>query len=253
MKKIYGMMLVLLLLVVAIPAMAWEAKEEFHQTYTFNQGGRIQLDNVNGDVQILSWDKNEVKVDAIKQAHSQNGLDEAKIVVEADSNSIRIETKYPQHDNWRGNNNPATVDYTLTVPRDVILDEIELVNGDLDITGVRGDVTASCVNGRLLANGLAGEADLSTVNGRLEAVFEQTKDVKRIKLDSVNGSITLTMPANADANVNAETVSGNISNDFGLEENDGEYVGHDLSGKLGNGSTRISLSNVNGSIRIKKI
>src|SRR5579862_2532852 len=122
--------------------------EEFHQTYPMTADGRIELDNINGDVHISSWDQNQVKVDAVKYADSKERLDEAKIEIEARSDSLSIRTKYPDHNqswNWGSHNNPASVEYTLTVPRGVRLDEIKLINGELDITGVSGEVHASCI------------------------------------------------------------------------------------------------------------
>ncbi len=47
------------------------------------------------------------------------------------------------------------------MPRTVRLDEIKLINGSLDITGVSGEVHASCINGRLEAHDLVGRAELS--------------------------------------------------------------------------------------------
>lgn len=52
--------------------------EEFHQTYALTADGRIELDNINGSVHITSWDRNEVKVDAIKSADTKERLDEAR-------------------------------------------------------------------------------------------------------------------------------------------------------------------------------
>jgi hypothetical protein len=47
-------------------------------------------------------------------------------------------------------------------------------------------------------------------------------------------------------------VHGAIKNDFGLDVEHGEYVGHGLNGQIGNGGPRIKLSNVNGAISIKR-
>jgi len=46
--------------------------EEFHQTYALTPDGRIELDNINGDVHVSTWDQNQVKVDAIKYADSKD-------------------------------------------------------------------------------------------------------------------------------------------------------------------------------------
>lgn len=225
--------------------------EELHKTYPISADGRVELDNINGPVHISSWDRNEVKVDAIKYADSKERLDEATIEIDAGSSSISIRTKYPRHDNtfnWGSHNNPASVEYTLTVPRKARLDEIKLINGELDIAGVSGEVRASCINGRLEAHNLAGRANLSTINGHLDARFDQLAG-PFVELNSVNGSVDLTIPSDSKADVEASTVSGGISNDFGLHVSH-QFVGHNLRGELGSGGTHIKLSNVNGGIEI---
>jgi DUF4097 and DUF4098 domain-containing protein YvlB len=226
--------------------------EELHKTYQLTSDGRIELDNINGDVHISSWDRNEVKVDAVKYAGTRERLDEARIEIDANKSSISIRTKYPNHDqtwNWGSHNNPAGVEYTLTVPRAARLDEIKLINGELDVTGVSGEVHASCINGRLEAHNLSGPAELSTINGHLEARFDQLAG-SRVELNSVNGSVGLTIPSDSKAEVEASTVSGGINNDFGLHVNNHRFVGHDLRGELGTGGTHIKLANVNGRIDI---
>ena len=227
--------------------------EEFHQTYAISAEGRIELDNINGDVHISSWDRNEVKVDAVKYADTKERLEEAKIEIDSGKEYLSIRTRYPGHDNnwnWGSHNNPASVEYTLTVPRTAKLDEIKLINGALDIKGMAGEVRASCINGRLDAQDLSGRAELSTVNGRLEAKFDQLAG-QSVDLNSVNGSLSLTIPSDSNAEIEANTVSGNIGNDFGLHVNHHSVVGHDLRGQLGNGGTHIKLNNVNGRIEIR--
>lgn len=224
--------------------------EEFHHTYPITSNGRIELDNINGDVRISSWDRNEVKVDAVKYADTKEKLDEAKIEVEAGNDYVSIQTKYPDHDNhWGSHNNPASVEYTLTVPRTSRLDEIKLINGSLNVAGVSGEVHASCINGRLEALDLAGRAELSTINGRLVARFAQLAS-QSVELKSVNGSLDLTIPSDSNADVEANTVSGSIQNDFGLHVNNHQFVGHDLRGEIGKGGAHIRLQNVNGRVEI---
>jgi DUF4097 and DUF4098 domain-containing protein YvlB len=245
------------LLVLAIGAHASDHRgaltEEFHQTYAITSDGRVELDNINGPVHITSWDRNEVKVDAIKYADTKERLEEAKIEIDSGKDYLSIRTKYPDHNNsWNSgsHNNPASVEYTLTVPRTARLDEIKLINGELDVTGISGEVRASCINGRLEAHDLSGRAKLATINGRLDARFAQLSG-QDIELNSVNGSLELTIPSDSNAEVEASTVSGGINNDFGLRVNHHRFVGHDLRGELGNGGSHIRLSDVNGRIEIR--
>lgn len=129
------------------------------------------------------------------------------------------------------------------------LDEINLINGALDIRGMSDEVRASCINGQLEAHDLAGRAQLSTVNGRLVANFNQLAG-QSVELESVNGSVDLTIPSDSNAEVEASTISGGIENDFGLHVNHHRFVGHDLKGEIGNGGTHIKLSDVNGRVEI---
>src|ERR1700691_5695494 len=244
------------LLVLALGAHASDHQgaftEELHQAYALPPDGRVELDNINGAVHISTWDRNEVKVDAVKYADSKDKLDDARIEIDSGKDYLSIRTKYRDHDhtfNWGSHNNPAEVEYTLTVPRGARLDEIKLINGALDVIGTAGEVHASCINGRLEAHNLSGRAELSTINGQLEAKFDQLPG-SSVELSSVNGSVALTIPSDARAEIEATTVSGGIENDFGLHVNHHNFVGHDLRGELGTGGPRIKLENVNGRIEI---
>jgi putative adhesin len=224
--------------------------EEFHQTYALSPEGRVALDNINGAVHISAWDRNEVKVDAVKYARTKDRLEDIRIEVDSGKDYLSIRTKYDHDHGWGTHNDPGGVEYTLTVPRIARLDEIKLINGHLDVTGVSGEVNASCINGRLEARELAGRDRLSTINGTLDARFDQLAG-HSVELNSVNGSIELTIPSDSKAEVEASTVSGSIENDFGLHVNHHRFVGHDLRGELGGGGTHIRLENVNGRIEIR--
>jgi DUF4097 and DUF4098 domain-containing protein YvlB len=232
-----------------------ELTDEFHQVYPLSAAGRVSLANINGNVHINVWDQNSVKVDAVKRAYSPQRLSEATIDVTNTADSIKIKTKYPENHNYGGRNredSPASVEYTLTVPRSANLNGIELVNGSLDVDGVQGDVNASLVNGSVAAAGMGGEVKLSTVNGAIGANVAALDAAKGVTLNSVNGRIVLIVPAGASADVKANTLHGSITNDFGLTVEDGQYVGHSLSGQIGSGGPRVRLNNVNGSIEIKR-
>src|SRR3712207_1721642 len=69
--------------------------EEFHQSYPLAAGGRVSLSNINGGVRIRGWDRDEVRVDAVKRAATQELLREAQIRVDAAPGSVRIQTDYP--------------------------------------------------------------------------------------------------------------------------------------------------------------
>src|SRR6266481_8258557 len=109
-----------------------EITEEFHQTYPLNATGRVSIENINGGVRISVWDQNEVKVDAVKRAYKKERLDEAKVDVSSTPESIRIRTEYPEGNQSfsrsepRRYNNPASVEYSVTIPRKARIDSADL-------------------------------------------------------------------------------------------------------------------------------
>ncbi len=236
----------------AVSAAVTETEE---MTYDVNADARISLENINGDIRITGGGGDKVHLVAEKKAGKQEYLDQLKIIVDADQDYIRIETRHPKSEggwfNW-GEDSNGSVSYVLEVPATVNLDTISTVNGDVEIASVNGQVKAETVNGSLQAFGLKGDVDLETVNGSVRAEFDQLGEGQRVSADAVNGKIVLVLPSDASARVEAETINGSIdAGDFGLEAEKG-FVGRDLSGKIGGGDARISLDTVNGSIKIMK-
>ena len=238
----------LLALLLAVTAHA-QLSQEFHRTVSLPANGRVSLDNINGNVEITGWNRNEVQIDAVKQARDQQRLDEASIEVETSSDSVKIHTQYPHN---HTNNNPASVNYTLHVPQNARLDGISLVNGSLTVEKMMAEVDAKLVNGKAHIRDLSGEANISNVNGSIEANYASLNNVRQIKLRSVNGSIELGLPGSPNAEVKASSVNGGIKTDFPLAVQ-GAFSGRSLSGTLGSGGTRIELSTVNGSMHIGSV
>ena len=240
---------VLAFLCVAGLALADEPyRETFDQSYPIAAGGRVSLSNVNGGVQVNVWDQNTVRVQAVREAESRDELDNLKIEVSAAASSVAIETRYPH-----GSHGHLSVEYTLTVPKGVSLDTIELVNGDLTVAGLGGGVRAKLVNGEAKLAGLAGNVEVHTVNGEQIVEVQQLGAGQRVELHTVNGSVELRLAASVAADVEATTVNGHLSNDFGLPVNKHEYVGADMKGAIGSGGGRVHLESVNGAIRVSKL
>ena len=228
------------------------------EEYSFevDPGARVSLENINGGIRISGYAGDSVNITAYKKASKQDYLDELEVMIDADSDYVRIETRHPERKgswfSWGNDGGGGSVSYELVVPSGVELDAIETVNGDVEIEAVDGAVKASTVNGTLTVSGLAADVSLETVNGSVKARFDRLGAGQRVNAEAVNGAITLVLPADASARIEAETVNGGIDcDDFGLKAEKG-FVGRDLSGEIGAGEARISLDTVNGSIRVER-
>ena len=229
--------------------------ERFEQSYPLNANGRVSVSNINGSIVVDAWDKNEVKLEAVKIADSKETLSEVELRIDSKPDSFSVETNY---DNWkqknRGdwgrNNHRLEVQFHLTVPRGAMLDEVETVNGSVTVSDFSNYIKISAVNGNVKAANLRGTANLSTVNGEVAADFDRLESGSKIFLSTVNGRVNLVIPSDSSATLRADSVNGNISNDFGLPVHKGQYVGRDLYGRMGGGDVQIKLNSVNGPLSV---
>jgi DUF4097 and DUF4098 domain-containing protein YvlB len=239
---------------VATEALVADEIEKFEQSYPLSKNGNVSVSNVNGSITIEAWDKDEVKLEATKTADTKESLADVEIEVNATADSFSVEANYKSWKwNDKGNGNRSRkleVDFKLWVPRTAVLNEIETVNGSASVSNFTNVTKISAVNGNVTAVNLRGAAHLSTVNGTVTADFDRVDGSSRINLNTVNGTVSLIVPSDLNATIKADTLNGNITNDFGLPVRKGQYVGRDLYGKVGTGEAQIKLNSVNGKLSI---
>src|SRR5213078_3412428 len=123
--------------------------------------------------------------------------------------------------------NDVTVDFTVRVP-----------------AGVR--FVGKTVNGEVAAADLSSDVEANTVNGSI-----RISTAGYAEAQTVNGEITLDLPAGLSTEVRATTVNGDIQTDFPLMVT-GRLGPRRLHGTIGSGGRRLALETVNGSIRLRK-
>jgi hypothetical protein len=227
---------------------AAKSTEKFDQTYPFNADGSITLSNVNGSVEIVGWDKNEVSVSAEKIASDDAGLQRMQIVIDHSPSTLVIKTEYEKKWKFWGHYR-AEVRYKLMVPAGATLKKIDVVNADVTVRGVRGYVNLDSVNGSIEAEGLTAGGRFDTVNGSIRAEFVKLAAGDKIVLDSVNGGCSVTLPADAAFELVADSVNGSISCDFPITI--GKSGRRHLAGSVNGGGARVVLDSVNGGLRVK--
>ncbi len=222
--------------------------------FDIEEGGRLSVENINGDITITGGPGNKIQVIATKKAGSQDYLDGMEIHANADSRRVSIRTEHPKSSSrWFGmGESSGSVHYEIIAPANLTLDGIETVNGEIEIAGISGDVSADTTNGDINASGLAGSFEADTVNGTIDASFDTLGGNQRVSAETVNGRVSLRLPTDASARIDAGTVNGGIdADDFGLNVDKG-FLGRDCEGEIGAGDARVNVSTVNGSIRIRK-
>ncbi|MEZ5346660.1 MAG: hypothetical protein R2681_14000 [Pyrinomonadaceae bacterium] len=232
--------------------------ERFEKTYPFSSSGVIEISNINGSIEIDSWDRNEIKFSYVKIADTKERLSEMTVKIDAQSDQFKVTTDYSKmKQNQKGKEKwtkgaKLLAEFRLTVPKTANLRGIESVNGSVAVSNMTNNSEVSAVNGTVKATNLRGNASLSTVNGMVYADFDSLDKSSKVSVETVNGTVKLLIPSDSSATVKAETVNGRITNDFSLPVKKGKYVGSNLHGKIGNGDVAIDLSSVNGALTISR-
>ena len=243
----------LVMAAVGTAAAGSEFEEIIDRSFPLAEGGVVALENINGDVSIEVWDSAEVRMFAVKKASSQELLDGLEIKVDADGRSVRIDTEYPSMRDYEHESGTfMRVEFTLTVPKTARLDDVDLVNGNLQVVGVEGGISVGTVNGNIDVRDCAGDAELGTVNGTIEAYINSLDLGGELEMVSVYGRLDLYLASSFSADLRAESVNGSLKNDFGIEIHKGKYVGSDFSGSVGGGGAKVELETVNGSISVHR-
>ncbi|MFT7564731.1 MAG: hypothetical protein ACI8ZT_002388, partial [Bacteroidia bacterium] len=72
-----------------------DVTEELTFEYSLDSGGRISVDNINGNITVIGGSGNSVEIVATKKGDNQDVLDKINIAIDASTDAIRIETEYP--------------------------------------------------------------------------------------------------------------------------------------------------------------
>jgi DUF4097 and DUF4098 domain-containing protein YvlB len=204
-----GWLVISLLLVFSLAAAKEKYEEKFDKTVALAKDGKVDISNISGDITVLSWSQDQVKIEALKisEASSLEKAKEnaAKVTIEVvpEGSLLRIETKYPKSDKfWGGDSVNVSVNYKLWIPEKAALKATN-ISGDISAEAIGGAVALKAVSGDIHLTKAAGGADCNTVSGDV-TVAEVTGSAF---LKSVSGDVKA---SGVKGSVEAESVSGDI-------------------------------------------
>lgn len=228
--------------------------DEFHKNVPLSQGGTLSLENVNGNVEIHGWEREELDVYAEKMIQLPDRTQfyvyprkdfTPGIVFDKFENFVKIRTK-----NISENKEVGFVDYYIDVPHSINLKDIAVRRGNMIITEVYGDAYLDLMDGDIVVDNFSGSLTASVVHGSIDASLFDLQEEDEIVITSREGDINLSIEENASAHFQAVFPNGELSSEFEFE------VRHDekkIDIQWGEDGPRISLTALNGDIKIYKI
>ncbi len=242
-------------LIAAVSAQAQDEGKDFHWKGKLAAENIIMIKNVNGDIDAEPATGDEAEVTAEKSGPE---ADRVKIELVQLPDGVMICAVYPgwfssNHcDEWHpsnSHNDRTKVHFTVRVPENIRF-HAENVNGSVTAEHLGRFVHASSVNGSVKAS-TKSWVEASTVNGSIQASMGSADWNGNLKIQSVNGSITLELPDDINTEVSFASINGSLESDFPFTVS-GKMGRHLMQGKIGNGGRDLKVETVNGSVKLKR-
>ena len=227
---------------------------EWRRTYELQPGGRLEIDNINGKIDVRPGTGNTVEVVAVKIAHgpskeaAREALGRIDIKDESSPSLVKIETRLQRGDGGLFSGGSLQVEYTVRVPVALNI-RVSTVNGGVEITGLEGTIDAEATNGGIRGREIGGAIEASTTNGGVDVELSKVVGAG-VSLETTNGGIKLRLPSSAKASISARIVNGGIETDGLSLDTATRPTKRRLDGQLNGGGPRIQLEGTNGGIRI---
>ena len=253
----------LVMLGAGIPAVLLAQGPDFTSHKDLAPGPTVEIRGVTGAIDASPASGNSLEVTAVKREHRHGDAADVQVVAVEWNGGVTICAVYPnsrraRRDNHCGrgddyqmntNDNDVEVRFTVKVPRGVRLDAAT-VNGDVRADGLTGDADLHTVNGGIDVT-TSGVVEAETVNGDVDAKIGRSDWTGGLKFETVNGSISLTAPADLGTDIEASTVNGSVDSDFPITVR-GRMERTHLRGTIGSGGRSLELTTVNGGIQLRK-
>ena len=209
----------------------------------------VKVDSKNGRITVIGENRSDVLVKACVRAWAKSKAKAQSVV-----DSIRVNTSGTITADMPRKSN-TSVSYEIRVPNSSDLD-LSADNGRITIKDVNGKVKFDTSNGRITLYDVSGDVDGRTDNGRVTVRFSDSNyRGSGMNVETGNGRISLYMPQNFSANVEAGTGNGKFSSDFrelSISGKKRKYGSNKVKASLNGGGSPVRIITGNGRVSIHR-
>ncbi len=273
---------------IALAATAAPARaDQWSKTYQVN--GHADLRVITGDGDVVVTGADQQRIDARVTATGWKiGPNDVQIIESQSGNSVSIEVKVPHWGFSMFGGNHKSLRVEVSVPRELDLDvrtadgnvtaqgvsgKIQFDTGDGNVTAgnIKGDIKIHTGDGHIEGHNFDGSLDANTgdgnlrIDGRFDALALKTGDgnieaqvgsgskvASGWNVHSGDGHITLRVPGDLNATLDARTGDGSITLDIPIQVS-GSLSHSSVRGKMNAGGPTLAISSGDGSIHIEKL
>ena len=217
------------------------------RSFPLGDGASVTLKNTNGEITIEGWDEPRAEVKITKRGGSDEERQMAQIRSSKTAGGLSLVTMPAS---------PAVkVQYEIKVPRGLKQLEIASLNSHVRLSNFKGGASINIQRGEIELSDVGGAVSTRIIQGDTKVTFDELEEVgtKTNELTSINGNIEVRFESEMDADLQAETINGQIEtdDDFNLKV-EKRPAGKRLVGQMGKGGKPIRVKVINGNVKFSK-
>ena len=222
--------------------------DETRKSFELKPGDRVQVQAINGTVEIQTSDTKTAEVIVKCTADSPSSLRRREMIIEQTSDGLLVRSKENQLGLWEhlfGRNPKEEV--IIKAPRQIAL-SIKGINGRVTTGNIDGSLEAKGVNGRVELGQASGYVELGGINGNVSVGLRQLE--RGARLSGINGNVELRLALDLNADLTAKGMNGRLSSEIPAVTVDKDDHGARYFAHLGTGGAPITIGGINGNVRL---
>lgn len=178
---------------------------------------QLDIDIVSAHIEVIGEDRD----DAAFEVTAADGR--RKIITPSGAQPIKggsYSFEIDEHDNaisFGSDPRADKVTVLARVPRRANLSLSTVNNGEIIVRNITGNLQLSNTNGSITASNISGSVIAESVNAPIDVSFAKIDDVNASSFETINGDITVGIPAKAGAQLHLDSGQGQITSDFDVE------------------------------------
>lgn len=225
--------------------------DETRKTFELKPGARIEIQGINGRVDIQTSDTRTAEVFVRRTGDNPSSLRRREMIIEQTSDGILVRSKQNHVGLWDhlfGKDPKEEV--TIKAPRQISL-SFRGINGRVNTADIDGSLEVRGVNGRLDFGQVNDFAEINGVNGDISVGLNKLGS-RGVRVSGVNGGIEFKLANGVNADLNARGMNGNVRSDISDVTVDRSDFGSRYSARIGSGGSPIDISGVNGNVKLTR-
>ncbi|HEY5080060.1 MAG TPA: DUF4097 family beta strand repeat-containing protein, partial [Opitutaceae bacterium] len=177
--------------------------------------GTLKIRVAHGDVTVHGGDVKEITVKSDSDdAAPTPRKDGMRVLSTSSSYSLaeknNVATLEFGSDGWSG----GSADFDITVPKSTSIIVANSIHGDLECSDLSGDIEVRSMHGDVKLDDVSGGALVETVSGEIKVNVKSLTASKPLSFTSMNGEISIHVPADLKAGIRFRTHRGVILTNF---------------------------------------